>query len=73
MENVLRWSLCDVESLLSVGEGEGSFNSIVQPCQDEPIANVEERGVTEEDEEDEDGISFATLEPWFKNKETVHN
>lgn len=56
-----------------MGEGEGSFNSIVQPCQDEPIANVEERGVTEEDEEDEDGISFATLEPWFKNKETVHN
>ena len=32
---------------------------IVQPDQIEPICNVEERDVTEEDEDDEDGILFA--------------
>ena len=29
-----------------------------------------EGDVTEEDEEDEDGIRFAALESWFENKET---
>ena len=34
---------------------------------------VEEGDVTEEDEDDEDGIRFATLESPFENKETVFN
>ena len=34
---------------------------------------MEEGGVTEEDEDDEDGIRFVTLESLFKNKETVLN
>ena len=34
---------------------------------------VEERDVTEEDEGDEDGIRFVTLESRFENKETVLN
>ena len=34
---------------------------------------MEEGDVTEEDEDDEDGIRFATLESRFENKETVLN
>ena len=34
---------------------------------------MEEGDVTEEDEDDEDGIRFVTLESRFKNKETVLN
>ena len=34
---------------------------------------VEEEDVTEEDEDDEDGIRFVTLESLFENKETVLN
>ena len=34
---------------------------------------VEEGDVTEEDEDDEDGIRFMTLESQFENKETVLN
>ena len=34
---------------------------------------MEEGDVTEEDEDDEDSISFATLESRFENKETVFN
>ena len=34
---------------------------------------MEEGDVTEEDEDDEDGICFATLENRFENKETVCN
>ena len=61
-------SSCDVESLLLALEGEGSFNSIVQRCR------VEEEGdVTEEDEDDEDGMRSVILESRFKNKETVLN
>ena len=51
---------CDAESLQLVVEGEGSFNSIII-----------EGDVTEEDEDDEDGICFVTLKSWFENKETV--
>ena len=32
---------------------------------------MEEGDVTEEDEDDEDGIRFVTLESRFENKETV--
>ena len=32
---------------------------------------MEEEDVTEEDEDDEDGIRFVTLESRFENKETV--
>ena len=55
------------------GEGEGSFNPIIQPYQVEPIADVGERDMTEEDEDDEDGTCFATLESQFENKEIVGN
>ena len=34
---------------------------------------VEEGDVTEEDEDDEDGIRFVTLESRFEKKETVLN
>ena len=34
---------------------------------------VEEGDVTEEEEDDEDGIHFVTLESRFENKETVLN
>ena len=34
---------------------------------------VEEGDVTEEDEDEEDGIRFVTLESRFENKETVLN
>ena len=34
---------------------------------------VEEVDMTEEDEDDEDGIRFVTLESRFENKETVFN
>ena len=34
---------------------------------------MEEGDVTEEDEDDEDGIRFVTLESQFQNKETVLN
>ena len=34
---------------------------------------MEEGDVTEEDEDNEDGIRFETLESLFENKETVLN
>ena len=34
---------------------------------------MEEGDVTEEDEDDEDGVRFVTLESRFENKETVLN
>ena len=34
---------------------------------------MEEGDVTEEDEDDEDGTRFVTLESLFENKETVLN
>ena len=56
-----------VESLQSVGGGEGSFTcmTIVQPYQ--------EQDVMEEDEDAEDGIRFASLGSRVENKETVRN
>ena len=57
-------SSCDAESLQLAVEGEGSALS----------SRVTEKGdVTEEDEDDEDGIRFVTLESRFENKETVLN
>ena len=51
-----------------------SFNSIVQPGRSALSSRVLEEGdVTEEDEDDEDGIRFVTLESRFENKETVLN
>ena len=63
-------SSCDVESLQLALDGEGSFNSIVQRYR---VGSVEEGDVTEEDEDDEDGIRFVTLQSRFENKETVLN
>ena len=57
-------SSCDVESLQLAVEGEGSFNSIVQRLSSRV---VEEGDVTKEDEDDEDGIRFVTLESRFEN------
>ena len=52
-------------------EGEGSFNSIVQRYR---VASSKELGeVKEENEDDEDGICFVTLESRLENKETVLN
>ena len=52
-------SLCDVESLQLAVEGEDSFNLIVQRY----LSRVVEEGdVTEEDEDNEHGIRFVTLE-----------
>ena len=57
-------SSCDAESLQLAVEGEGSALS----------SRVTEKGdVTEEDEDDEDGIRFVTLESRFENKETILN
>ena len=52
-----------------------SFNSIVQPAGRSALSSrvVEEGDVTEEDEDDEGGIRFVTLESRFENKETVLN
>ena len=66
-------SSSDDESLESMGEAEGSVNSIVQPYQDEPIADLQGDEIEEEDEDDKDGIRFADLESRFENKETVSN
>lgn len=65
----------DAESLaLEEEEGEVSFNAMVQPYQDEPIVDIEnEEHATEDDEDDEDRISFATLESRFEDKESVRN
>ena len=63
-------SSCDVESLQLAVEGEGSFNSIGQRLSSRV---VEEGDVAEEDEDDEDGIRFVTLESRFESKETVLN
>ena len=60
----------DVESLQLAVEGEGSFNSIGQRLSSRV---VEEGDVAEEDEDDEDGIRFVTLESRFESKETVLN
>ena len=74
MSSVVSFS-SDAESLvLEEEEGEGSFNSMVQPYQDEPIIDIEnEEDATEDDEDDEDGIPFATLESRFEDKESVRN
>ena len=66
-------SSCDAESLQLALEGEGSFNLIVQRYR---VGSWEKQGegdVTEEDEDDEDGIGFVTLESRFQYKETVLN
>ena len=66
-------SSCDIESLQLPVEGEGSFNLIVQRYR---VGSWEKQGegdVTEEDEDDEDGRRFVTLESRFENKETVLN
>ena len=63
-------SSCDVESLQLAVEGEGSFNLIIQR---ESSRVVEEGDVTKEDEDDEDGVRFVTLESRFESKETVSN
>ena len=66
--------MSDDESLESMGEAEGSFNSIVQPYQDEPIADVQEGDeIGEEEEDEEDGTRFAMIESRFENKKTVSN
>ena len=67
-------SLWDIELLQLhvhvVVEGKGSFNLIVQ-CY---WAWAGEEGeVMEEEEDDEDGICFGSLESQFENKETVCN
>ena len=54
----------------SVGDGEGSFKSIIQSYQVELIA---EGYIREQDEDEKDGIRFVTLESLFKNKDTVCN
>ena len=63
-------SLCDVEPLQLhvVVEGKGSFNLIVQ-CYQNWVG--EDGDVMEEEEDDEDSISFRSIEPRFENKETV--
>ena len=61
---------CDVELLQLAVQGEGSFNLIVQRYSSRV---VEEGDVTEEDEGDEDGILFVTLEARYESKETVLN
>lgn len=43
-----------------------------QPYQVEPIADLEERDMMDEDEDDVDSMCFVTLESWFQNKETAH-
>ena len=63
-------SSCDVESLQLAVEEKGSSNSIVISLSSRL---VEEGDVTEEDEDDEDGIRFVTLESRFENKETGLN
>ena len=63
-------SSCDVESLQLAVEGEGSFK-FDRSAQKSRV--VEEGDVTEEDEDDEDGILFVTLESRFESKETVQN
>ena len=66
-------SSSDDASLESVGEAEGSINSIIQPYQDEPIADLqgdENTEIEEDDDEDEDGIRLAVR---FENQETVSN
>ena len=62
-------SSCDVESLQLAVEGEGSFNSILQRLS----SWIVEEDVMKEDEDDEDGIRFVTLESRFESKETVLN
>ena len=66
-------SSCDVESLQLAVEGEGSFNSILQVLQRYSRVGSWKGDVTEEDEDNEDGIRFVTLESWFKNNETGLN
>ena len=67
-------SSSDEASLHSEEEGEGLINLIVQPYQDEPVADLPDEGLTEEDDEDDkDGIRLATLESRFDNKDSVCN
>ena len=60
----------NVESLQLAVEGEGSFK-FDRSAQKSRV--VEEGDVTEEDQDDENGIRFVTLESRFENKETVLN
>lgn len=49
---------------------------IVEPYQDEPVADLqgdENTEFEEDDKDDEDGIRFAVLESRFENQETVSN
>lgn len=57
----------------TMGVAEGSVNSIVQPYQDEPIADLQGDEIEEDDVDDEDGIRFTVLESRFENQETVSN
>ena len=63
-------SSCDVKLLQLAIEGEGSFNSIVQRYQ---VGPWKKEMSAEEDEDDEDGIRFVTLESRFESKETILN
>ena len=62
-------SSCYIESLQLAVDGEGSFNSIVQRYR----VGSWKKDVTEETEDDEDGIRLVTLESLFENEETVLN
>jgi len=63
-------SLCDVESLQLAVERERSFK-LDQSALSSGV--VVEGNVAEKDEDNQDGIRFATLKFRFKNKETVIN
>ena len=63
-------SSCDVDQSLQLAEeGKGSFNLIVRRCR----VGSWKKDVTEETEDDEDGIRLVTLESLFENEETVLN
>ena len=59
----------DVESLQSAVKGRAFLFD--RPALSSRV--VEEGDVTEEDEDDEDGLCFATLQSRFENNETVFN
>ena len=63
-------SWCDVESLQLAAEGKGPFISIVQLYR---VGSWKKEMWRKEDEDDEDGIRFVTLESRFESKETVLN
>ena len=70
-ELIFIWKVLHLDSLWNRGTrelGNGLFDRSAPSSR-----VVEERDVTEEDEDDEDGIRFVTLESRFENKETVLN